>query len=348
MRAKVIFFLLSVVWQLIAAVNQPDSAYKSNPKIGSPGTDKFIQIQYFKITSADSGKYLLQIDSILTDSSKGKIDSIAILYKSGPTAAASLKEPGIMNVIKDRAHDTSFIYRRLPRNHIFTFVLFYKNKFGNEWIPEIKSIGKVNTFGFPPVIITQPADFPLCAVAGEPFVFSLRSKDSEGDSVFYSLDAHVPAGMQIDSARGILTFTPADSQAGHSYPVGIFARDSFSLGFSSVKFNIRVTSLFAYTGITDTLLKSGDKMVRRIFHPESLRLAGARFTWMEKPNGMIFDSLSGEIQFLPYPKHVGDHRVRFVISNGRKSDTLGFLLKIIKGNTPPVISILGPEIILEK
>jgi Ca2+-binding RTX toxin-like protein len=56
----------------------------------------------------------------------------------------------------------------------------------------------------------DPLD-PLFVTEGETLQVVIPATDSDGDGLFYSLGSDAPEGAEIDSATGLLTWTPADS-----------------------------------------------------------------------------------------------------------------------------------------
>jgi RHS repeat-associated protein len=71
-----------------------------------------------------------------------------------------------------------------------------------------------------PVITSQPGG---PASVGRPYQYQVRAQDAEGDPITFHLDA-APAGMAIDTATGLLTWTPTAAQVGSPH-VAIAASD---------------------------------------------------------------------------------------------------------------------------
>src|SRR3546814_20819309 len=71
-----------------------------------------------------------------------------------------------------------------------------------------------------PVITSEP---PASAAIGETYSYQLAAGDGEGQAIFFGLLA-APEGMTVDSATGLLTWTPpADASALTHVTVHAFA-----------------------------------------------------------------------------------------------------------------------------
>ncbi len=86
-----------------------------------------------------------------------------------------------------------------------------------------------------PVITSTPV---LTAKVGTAYKYDVEATDGNGDTLVYSLVAPVQAGMSINSATGLITWTPT---ANGTFPVSVRATDPGGL-FASQSFNVAVAS----------------------------------------------------------------------------------------------------------
>ena len=94
-----------------------------------------------------------------------------------------------------------------------------------------------------PPTITSTA--PLAAIAGTPYTYAVTASDPDaGDTLTYSLTT-APAGMSIDGASGLITWTPTAAQAG-DHAVEVKVQDSGGL-FVTQPFTLTVTAALVCT-----------------------------------------------------------------------------------------------------
>ncbi|MFN0054700.1 MAG: putative Ig domain-containing protein, partial [Planctomycetales bacterium] len=96
-----------------------------------------------------------------------------------------------------------------------------------------------------PVITSSP---PAVAVIGETFSYSVLAQDADEDSLTYRLDL-APAGMVIDSATGVISWTPEPVGGPWSVLVrvedgrGGFDEQSFSLGLTDPVVDLTISNV---------------------------------------------------------------------------------------------------------
>jgi VCBS repeat-containing protein len=64
--------------------------------------------------------------------------------------------------------------------------------------------------GSPPAVTSTPV---TTATEGQPYTYQVTATDSDGDAVSFALDV-APAGMAVDPASGLITWTPGVTQVG--------------------------------------------------------------------------------------------------------------------------------------
>jgi FtsP/CotA-like multicopper oxidase with cupredoxin domain len=95
----------------------------------------------------------------------------------------------------------------------------------------------VGAGGNAPVFTSLPV---TNATQNVPYVYTLTASDADGGVLSYSLDSK-PSGMVIDSATGLVSWTPSSAQVGAQAvatrvtdPAGLFATQSFSITVADV------------------------------------------------------------------------------------------------------------------
>jgi len=93
--------------------------------------------------------------------------------------------------------------------------------------------------GSAPVIGSAPV---TAATEGQPYAYQITASDADGDALSYALNV-APAGMLIDAASGLITWTPGATQVG-VHPVTVAVQDSSGLS-ATQSFAITVANLNA-------------------------------------------------------------------------------------------------------
>jgi hypothetical protein len=106
-------------------------------------------------------------------------------------------------------------------NFFGTATFSYNISDGNGGIASAGVTVTVTPVNDPPQITSQPV---TGATIGQPYTYDVNAVDPEGDALTYSL-TQAPAGMTIDAATGVISWTPAGNQAGAN-PVTVQVTDN--------------------------------------------------------------------------------------------------------------------------
>ena len=190
----------------------------------------------------------------------------------------------------------------------------------------------------PPAITSAPTG---PAVAGRPYEYRVAAQDADGDPLAYSLTGTPPAGMGIDPAAGVLTWTPTAAQAG-DHPVTIAVSDGRG-GSVTQSFTLRVVVPVANAAPAVTSTPVGPATVGSPYRyavtatdpdgdPVSFALTTA-------PAGMAIDAGTGVLTWTPGVGQIGDHAVVIEVSDGRGGvTTQSFTLPVVRANAAPAIT----------
>jgi hypothetical protein len=170
----------------------------------------------------------------------------------------------------------------------------------------------------------------------------VHAVDADSDGVFYVKDTAVPAGVVVNRATGVLTWTPASYNAGNSYAMRAFASDS-SGNLDTVTWTVRVL----VPDYPPVLLNPGTMTVNE--RQDLLRTLTAtdangdtlRYSFGSTyPAGATIDSVTGIFQWTPTYKQAGVYTVVFkVTERGRVpalADSVTDTITVVNVNNPPV------------
>lgn len=157
----------------------------------------------------------------------------------------------------------------------------------------------------PPAITSIPV---TAAAVGQPYSYDVNASDPNGDVLTYSL-ASAPAGMLINAATGLITWTPAFGQAGTNEVIAVAtdsrgASDSqiFTITVASAAYSIsgRVTDSRRkpLSGVTLTLSGAANKTT------VTDSLGNYSFTGLANGSYVVTPSFAG-YRFIPSKRSVG-------------------------------------------
>jgi parallel beta-helix repeat protein len=168
-----------------------------------------------------------------------------------------------------------------------------------------------------------------------------------GDFLTFSLTT-APAGMAIDSATGVITWTPAWGQIGLNAVVvkvtdslGLSATQSFSVDVANVNDPPMITSTPVTTG------KEGSAYYYLVTASDKDTAYGDTLTFslVSAPTGMAIDGVTGEITWTPASNQVGVQMVTVRVTDSG-SATATQTYSIMVENTPnaPMIDPITPKV----
>jgi hypothetical protein len=172
------------------------------------------------------------------------------------------------------------------------------------------------------------------------YTYDLDATDMDlGDTLTYSLTTY-PDGMTIDSATGMITWTPTNSQVGSN---SVTARvvdensaldiQSFSITVSNVNDPPEITQAAVTTATQDTLYLY-NVAANDIDVGDTLTYGLSAF-----PEGMTINSSTGSISWTPTDAQVGGHSVTVEVTDeGGDGDSYTFIITVANVNDPPVFT----------
>ena len=186
-----------------------------------------------------------------------------------------------------------------------------------------------------PVITSTPV---TDAIANDPYTYDVEATDDNGDTLTYSLDI-APAGMTIDTASGLINWTPSDAQLGDN-PVTVRVADGAG-GFATQSFQVSVIDDNVAPVITSTPVTNATVNDPYTYDVEATDDNGDTLTYSldTAPAGMTIDTASGLINWTPVAAQVGDNPVTVRVSDGEGGfATQSFQVVVIDDNVAPVIT----------
>ncbi|MCU7935406.1 MAG: VCBS repeat-containing protein, partial [Candidatus Thiodiazotropha sp. (ex Dulcina madagascariensis)] len=172
------------------------------------------------------------------------------------------------------------------------------------------SVADVND---PPSMISTPV---TSATAGVLYSYDVEAIDPEGDPLTFALDA-APAGMVIDTATGLINWTPAMAQVGLQ---GVIVRVGDGKGgFATQSYSVTV-SLPANTppSITSIAVTNATEGQLYNYDVDATDADGDTLSYslVTAPAGMTIDGTSGLIAWTPTAAQIGSHPVSVQADDG--------------------------------
>ena len=190
-----------------------------------------------------------------------------------------------------------------------------------------------------PIITSQSVDQ---ALVNSPYEYRVRAQDADGEVVSYAL-SEAPAGMEIDSATGRVTWTPTAQQLGGTTATVIAIDDDGAQTQQIIALNVVDSAANAAAEITS--LPRTDVQVGRpyLYQIEASDPNGdpLTYTLVEGPVGMEVDE-QGLVTWLPGADQAGENQITLSIDDGRGSAIQqSFTLSVSNyatNTTPEIIS----------
>ncbi|WP_417538936.1 putative Ig domain-containing protein [Marinobacter sp.] len=194
-------------------------------------------------------------------------------------------------------------------------------------------VAKVNEA---PRITSSPVGF---ARVGQAYEYAVKAADPDPtDTLIYVLGT-APAGMLIDSATGVISWTPADSQAGQN-PVSVTVEDPSGLS-DEQSFSIEVTAVNRAPTIISTPIANAATGVEYNYLIEAHDPdAGDSLSYalISGPFGMTVDANSGQLSWTPTSGQIGVSAVEVKVEDAAgQSDTQTFQVEVVVSGNPPII-----------
>ena len=186
-----------------------------------------------------------------------------------------------------------------------------------------------------PVITSTPV---TNATVDDPYTYDVEATDDNGDTLTYSLDV-APAGMTIDTASGLINWTPSDAQLGDN-PVTVRVADDAG-GFATQSFQVTVIDDNVAPVITSTPVTNAIVDDPYTYDVEATDDNGDTLTYSLDiaPAGMTIDTASGLINWTPSDAQLGDNPVTVRVADGEGGfATQSFQVTVIDDNVAPVIT----------
>jgi RHS repeat-associated protein len=183
---------------------------------------------------------------------------------------------------------------------------------GTRFTYDLVFFGRLNDA---PTITSLPK---LEAHPGKPYTYDVNAVDPNGDTLQYSL-AESPAGMTIDAASGLISWTPADTDLGTRDVLirvidgkGSAAEQHFVLNVTPAPPNR--PPLFTTTPTTVATTGATYTYDANAVDPDNDTLS---FSLTTKPTGMSIDPVSGVITWQPTTTQVGVQNVVIQVDDGQ-------------------------------
>jgi len=184
----------------------------------------------------------------------------------------------------------------------------------------------------PPSITSTPTS--TNATEKQLYTYDVNATDPDNDALTYSL-TNAPAGMNIDSASGLISWTPAVGQAG-SYTVAILVEDLRG-GTATQNFTLNVQAAAPnvspqFTSSPALTAKSGYQYTYQISASDSNNDA-LTYTLQTAPAGMTV-SATGLITWTPTDSDIGTYDILVRVSDGEFYVDQGWTLTILDSVVP--------------
>ncbi|MCL6584332.1 MAG: putative Ig domain-containing protein [bacterium] len=196
----------------------------------------------------------------------------------------------------------------------------------------------------PPIIISLPV---TSGNEGNLYQYDVEAKDADsGDTLTYSL-IKFPAGMAIDAATGLITWTPDSTQAG-KYKVIVQVADGRG-GMASQEFIIDVAEVVNNPPIIISLPVTSGKEGELYQYDVEAKDADSgdtlTYSLIKFPAGMVIDAATGLITWTPTKAQIGDNDVAVQVADGRGgTDQQSFNIKVeaiapVQDYTRPAVEV---------
>jgi RHS repeat-associated protein len=188
-----------------------------------------------------------------------------------------------------------------------------------------------------PVVTSTPV---ASATVGRPYSYQVTATDADGDALTFLLTSP-PAGVTINSATGLLSWTPAETQIGeHDINVivsdGRGGRTTHTIQLTVGRDQTNRAPVFQTQPITTAQPGQVYRYQAKATDPDADPIT---YDLSLAPAGMTIDATSGIITWSPGAAESGDHTVIVRASDGRQGFAVqSFVLNVAAVNTALVIT----------
>lgn len=206
---------------------------------------------------------------------------------------------------------------------------------GQQFTYDLIVLGKLNQS---PTIGSEPRSE---ALVGHRYAYAVQATDPDNDVLRFSLAAN-PAGMEIDQATGLITFTPAAGDVG-TQSVMVEVSDSRG-GADEQSYILTVADnvpnrppVFTSSPLVDANINTSYQYQAQAIDADDDPLV---FSLARSPNGMTIDGATGAIAWTPTASQLGSNAVEVSISDGRGGAAEQSFVIVVQpeaGNHAPMI-----------
>jgi len=199
------------------------------------------------------------------------------------------------------------------------------------------------------VTVAEPNHAPVITstavttgTAGTAYTYTVTATDPDGDTLTYSLTTN-PTGMTINSATGVITWTPTAAGSENVIITVSDGTDSITQSFT-ITVAEALNQAPVITPITDYTLTLGGTFSYTVTatDPDGDTLTYSLSTY---PTGMTIDSATGVITWIP--TSVVSYSVTIEVSDGDLTDVQTFTVTVLEiPNKAPVISPIADATII--
>ncbi|MCS7468222.1 putative Ig domain-containing protein [Stieleria sp. ICT_E10.1] len=179
---------------------------------------------------------------------------------------------------------------------------------------ELTLLPKPALFNHMPELLSTP---PETAVSNRIYAYDLIGYDADGDLLTWSLE-RAPVGMSLDPIRGTLRWVPQEDQVGeHVVTIGVYDGQA-RFGRSLDTYQITVRPLNTPPQFATDALTQGAAGQLYEYRSSATDIDNDRLTYhlISGPSGMLMDSSTGRIDWVPDPNQIGTHAVAIRVVDG--------------------------------
>jgi subtilisin family serine protease len=188
-------------------------------------------------------------------------------------------------------------------------------------------------------VITSTA--PASALEGQLYTYAVKASDPAGGALAYKLTS-APAGMLIDAASGVLSWTPTHAQAGVngasltvSNPAGLVAKQGFSVTVAALN-SAPLATADSYAGTAGAILNvAAPGVLANDRDPDGDAITAILVA--SPAHGTLALSADGSFRYTPVAGYSGTDSFSYKASDGKAaSTTVAVSLSVQAPPKPPV------------